>query len=115
MLVFAVEATHQMRGTPGPDAMFTRLLSITEIMETFWLTVSKVVRELHDLFVETDARRHVLPRAAVTVQEKVVVFLGHVYAVAVRSGSSAGLGRITKPIIPLTGNRTNAGLRRQED
>ena len=57
-------------------------------MEPLGLTVSKVVGELHDQVVEADARRHVLSHAAVGVQVKIVVLLGHVYAVTVRSGKA---------------------------
>lgn len=40
--------------------------------------------------MEADARQDVLPRAAVIVQVKLVVLLGHEYAVAVHNGDGRG-------------------------
>ena len=109
--MFTVESIHQTRITLEADARFDRLRSCTGTVN-FRLTVSIVVGEFHDRIVEAGARRRVLSHAAVRVQVKVVVFFGHVYAVAVWSGKvfgSAGLLKVTPP----TKNDTNDGRRFQ--
>ena len=72
---------------PGPQSRSRlcrpRRLTINEAVA---LTISEVVRMLHDAVVQADARGDVLPCAAVTVQVEVVILLGHVNAVAVHDG-----------------------------